>query len=378
MWKRIQPYCSITFVVLLSTFILWAPFLFKWNSAGYVYVPKGLSMLDLYKHWDGPLYIVVAKTFYNTSSTILKGSFLGLSPGYFAAHLPLYPLFIRSTAWLVGYLPSMLLWPVIGAVAYTNFFYFFVRKYTLSSRPLILTIVAAFITPRFFVVRSIGAPETLFLFFMLVSVHFFIQKKYLYAGVAGGLTILTKSPAILLFGAYGLWIIAEYIRTKKIHSTWISLLLIPLSLVGLFGWFAYSSGDFFAYFHSGDNIHLFFPPFQVFDVNARWVGTGWLEDILFIYMFYLSTLFSLYSIKKLRAVFYFALLFYIAIISVQHRDIARYSLPLLPFGLIAHEQFFTSKKFMIAMVILLPALYMYAWNFILFNQAPITDWAVLR
>lgn len=354
------------------------PFLLKWHSAGYFQALEKLSLLDLYKHWDGPLYVIVAKTFYNTSSVILRESFLGLSPGYFAAHLPLYPLFIRSTAWLVGSLPSMLLWPVIGAVAYINFFYFFVKKFGLSQRPFALAMVAAFITPRFFVVRSIGAPETIFLFFMLVSIYFFIQKKYLHAGIMGGLTVLTKSPGILLFGAYGLWILEEYFRTKKVQIAWVGLLLIPLSLIGLFGWYAYASGDFFAYFHSGDNIHLIFPPFQVFDANARWVGTGWLEDILFVYLFYLLTLFSLYTIKKLRAAFYFTVLFFIAIISVQHRDIARYSLPLLPFGLIAHEQFFTSKKFILVLIILLPALYIYAWNFILFNQAPITDWAVLR
>ena len=132
------------------------------------------------------------------------------------------------------------------------------------------------------------------------------------------------------------------------------------------------------YFHTGYIISPLFPPFQVFNASARWVGTGWLEDILFIYIFYLLSIFALFSIKKLRVIFYFALLFFIAIISVQHKDIARYSLPLLPFGLIAHEQFFTSKKFLLVLCILLPALYVYTWNFMIHNQAPITDWAVLR
>ena len=164
MWKRIQPYCSITFVVLFSTFILWLPFLLKWDGAGYVYTSEKLSLLDLYKHWDGPLYVIVAKTFYNISSPILRESFLGLNPGYFAAHLPLYPVLIRSTAHLVGYLPSMLAWPVIGAVLYINFFYFFVKKLNVTNNPLRLAFVAAFFTPRFFVIRSVGAPETIFMF----------------------------------------------------------------------------------------------------------------------------------------------------------------------------------------------------------------------
>jgi len=67
-------------------------------------------------------------------------------------------------------------------------------------------------------------------------------------------------------------------------------------------------------------------------------------------------------------------IFFAAIISVEHRDISRYSLPLLPFVLIAYEKFFTSKKFLLTLLILIPAIYFYSWNMMTHNIAPITDW----
>src|SRR3989344_3403652 len=98
-------------------------------------------------------------------------------------------------------------------------------------------------------------------------------------------------------------------------------------------------------------------------------------EIVFLYFFYLISLFTLYHNKLLRPAFYFALIFFLAAISIQHRDISRYTLPLLPFAAIVYEKFFTSKKFLITLIILIPAIYLYAWNFMLYNIAPITDWS---
>jgi hypothetical protein len=316
----------------------------------------------------------VAKTFYYFDTAFAKKDLLGLSPNYFAAHLPLYPVLIKSSAFLIGYLKSMLFWPVVFACLYGCFFYYFVQKLSLSKRPLLLTLVALFFTPRFLVARVVGAPETIFLFWLLVSVYFFLVKKYWWAGLFGALATLTKSPGILLFFAYFLFWFEHYLKTKKIQWQILGVFLIPFSLLGLFGFYYWRSGDFLAYFHSGDNIHLLFPPFQVFNAQANWVGTGWLEDIIFIYLFYGLVLFEFWQRESLRPIFYFVLVFFLSIISIQHKDIARYSLPMLPFGLIALERFFRSRGFLLVFGLLLPAIFFYAFNFILYNQAPITDW----
>lgn len=335
-------------------------------------------MLDLYSHWDGALYVIVAKTWYNPATALLKQHVLGLSPLYFTAHFPFYPFLISLFAPVLGYLKSMLAWPIIFSLLYSYLFYYFVKYFKISTRPLLLTLVALFFTPRFFVIRSVPAPETIFMFAVLGSIFLFLKKRVFMASIMAGLAVFVRSPGILLFVGYGMFFLEKLIKTKKLDLRAFYLLLIPLSLVLIFVFYYLRTGDFFAYFHSGDNIHLLFPPFQVFNQNATWVGTGWLEDLMFVFMFYLIALFRLFEIKKLRPIFWFVLVYFMAIISVEHRDIARYSLPILPFALMAYSQFLTSRKFVVAVLLLLPALYFYSWNFLLHNVAPITDWSLFQ
>jgi hypothetical protein len=49
-------------------------------------------------------------------------------------------------------------------------------------------------------------------------------------------------------------------------------------------------------------------------------------------------------------------------------------LPIWPFAAIAIAPILTSKKFIITLIILLPAIYLYALNFMLSNIIPVADW----
>lgn len=369
--KNSNPYFVIIFLTIFSTLILWLPFIFKLKNINGVAV-KNNNFETVIKNWDGPLYIIAAKTLYNPTNPILENRPLGLQPKYFAAHLPLYPLTIKAFAAIFSYPKAMLVATVTAAILLYCFFYYFLKKLRLTEKPFLLTTVFMFITPRILTIRSVGTPEPLFILLILLSIYFFIVRKYLFSGLFGGLSAMTKTPALLLFITYCLFAFHSYIKTKKFEKGWVYFLLIPLGLFVVFLFYQRQYGDLFTYFHSGDNLHLFFPPFSVFNAQKLWVNTVWLEDIIFYYFFYfLATL----EFKKEKSIFfYFMIVFFISIIFVQHRDIARYSLPLLPFALIAFEKFFTSKKFMITLVILLPAIYLYSWNFMIGNQAPITDW----
>lgn len=373
LYKKPSPYFLIILLTLVSTFILWSPFILKLNYINDIEVPTP-NFETVLKHWDGPLYIIPAKTLYNLDHPLFQQKPLGLSDQYFAAHLPLYPFLIRVFAFLFGYLKSMLTVTSLSSLAFFAFFYYFLKKLKLSENPLTLTIVAMFITPRFFVVRSVGSPEPIFMLFILASILYFIEKKYLLAGLLGGLAAMTKTPGLLLLPTYVIWFIENYRRDRKIELRWLWVLLIPTGLLSVFLLYWRQYGDFWAYFHSGDNIHLIFPPFSVFNFQKVWVSTAWLEEIIFLYFFYLLAMFKLYKKKTLRPAFYFIVVFFIATISVQHRDISRYSLPMLPLAAVAYEKFLTSKKFLLALLLLLPAVYLYAWNFMLYNVAPITDW----
>jgi Gpi18-like mannosyltransferase len=364
--RRIYSYLILTFIVLISSLVLW----------------KAVGFLTIYKHYDGPLYVVVAKTFYNPQA--IKSLHLEMtSPSkYFAAHLPLYPILISAGRELIlqahlstnglEYLKSMVGINLLSTIGLVLFFYYLLKKFKLTKNPLILASVLLFL-PRFLVVRSVGAPESLFMLLVLLSLFFFEKEKFWIAGLFGGLATMTKTPGILLFAGYGLVFIERIIKEKKFSWDWLGIILIPLGLLGVFKIYGMQYNDFFAYFHSGDNIHLSFP-FSVFNFQKPWVGTAWLDEILFYYFIYGMTVLHLKNIKQ-RSFFYFSLVFFIATISVRHRDISRYSLPLWPLALIAFEKFFTSKKFLIVLIILLPAIFLYAWNLLLYNVMPISDWS---
>lgn len=353
---------------------MWFPFLFQFTSWFGLEISQS-SIQYIYAHYDGPLYIIPAKTLYDPAqiSPPDKGLIISLplTEKYFAAHFPLYPLLIRMVAPFLGYLKSMLTVSVLSTMMLACFFYFFLKKFKLTENPLLVTSVFLFL-PRFLVVRSIGAPESLFILSILVSIFFFEKQHYVLAGIFGGLAAMTKSPGILLAVAYGMVFLENFIKTKKIEWRGWGIVFIPLGLLGVFMLYGVQYGDFFAYFHSGDNIHLV-APFSVFNFQKNWVGTAWLEEILFYFFMYVLTIYSLKDSKH-RSFFYFSLIFFTATIFVQHRDIARYSLPLWPFACIVFEKFFSSKRFLIVLIFLIPALLMYSWNFLLHNVMPIADW----
>ncbi len=207
---------------------------------------------------------------------------------------------------------------------------------------------------------------------VLGSIFFFEKKQYFLAGLLGGLSAMTKTPGVLLVVAYGLIFIERIIREKKFNWDWIPLMLIPTGLLSVFTLYAYQYNNFFAYFNTGGVVPTPYP-FSVFNFQARWVETAWLEEIVLYFVIYLYAIFQLRE-SKYRSFFYFPLVFFIASIFVQHRDLSRYMLPLWPFACIAFEKTFTSKKFLLVAAILLPAIFLYAWNFLLFNILPVSDW----
>ncbi|NTU46128.1 hypothetical protein HGA88_00730 [Candidatus Roizmanbacteria bacterium] len=369
--NRIFQYCIVLFVVLITTGIVWLPFLLRFTHWFGLSIPQS-DFLAIAKNYDGLLYIIPAKTGYNPE---LMQRIASLPPAYFAAHLPLYPFFIWLGSFVFGYVKSMIFVNVFFTVVLAIVFYAIVSRLKLSKHPLILTVVLLHL-PRFLVVRSIGAPESLFLLLIISSLYFFEKENYFLAGLLGALSVWTKLPGILLFVAYSLVFVERYIRTKKIKFSYGWVKLIPVSLIALFGFYALVYTDFFAFFHTGGVVPMGLP-FSQFNVNLKWIGTAWLEDILFYFALYGYTAIVLWK-SKYRSFFYFAVVFFSATTLVQHRDIARYSLPMLPLTMIALEQFFTSKKFIILFIVLLPAIYLYAWNFISFNTMPVLDWSAYR
>ena len=172
---KFLPYIAIAVVSIVSTLVLWLPFILKSETVIGIRVPENNFDMVI-RHWDGPLYIIPAKTWYSISDPVLRDNVLGLPPKYFAAHLPGYPLTIRALQPLVGYPKAPLLSTLLSSVGLFWFFFFLLKKFRLTGAPLLLTFVFMFVTPRFFVIRSIGSPEPLFMLTTLVSLYFFSDK----------------------------------------------------------------------------------------------------------------------------------------------------------------------------------------------------------
>lgn len=374
LYIKLKPYVILAFIVLFSTFILWLPFLLKSNNwLGLKISNPGFQ--TIIQNFDGPLYVIPAKTLYNINKISPPGEglivSLPITKEYFAAHLPMYPILIKLFSPLFGYLKSMLIVNIAFTILLVWFFYFLLKKYKIK-HPLILSVIFIFL-PRFLVVRSVGAPESIFILFILMSIYFFDKQKYFLSGLLGGLSVMTKTPGIILFGAYTLILFINFLKTRKFDLKTLWLLLIPISLITVFLFYFVNYGDFFVYFHTGGVVPMPYP-FSAFNFQKIWVGTAWLDDLIFYFTLYGIMVFYLYK-SKFKTIYYFSLLFFISLLFVQHRDIARYSLPLWPFSIIAFNKFFSSKAFLIIfLVIILPASIFYSWNFLLFNIMPISDW----
>ncbi|MEK7550256.1 MAG: hypothetical protein AAB535_00510 [Patescibacteria group bacterium] len=362
MWPKVQKILIIISFTLTPTFLIWLPFLFRTPSFWKIPLPKD-GLATIVANYDGPLYLVTAKTFYNKEAIKTTYQF-PLSTEYYTAHFPLFPLLIRIFSAITNYPYAML-----GITLLSSFLalYFF---YKLTGN-LFLTFVFSIFPARFLIVRSVGSADPLFVAAIVASLYFFKDKKYLWAGIWGAVAQFTKSAGILLFISYFAYFIWE--KRFDIKKSF-PLLLIPFSLLIVFTFYYFTTGDFFAYFNSGDNIHIFFPPFQIFNYSAPWVGTFWLEEIIFIYLLGAIGISKLFQKKEFEYGI-FSTVFFLSTLFVSHRDLVRYSLPIVPFLLIAYSDFLLKKEFKIALAVIIIPIYLFSLSFISQNVMPISNWA---
>ncbi|EKD94565.1 MAG: hypothetical protein ACD_26C00034G0100 [uncultured bacterium] len=372
--QKISKFIVLVLITIIPTLLIWLPFFARvqkfWN------IPlSNQGMATIVSNFDGPLYIVAAKTMYNPE-LIGKDYQFPLTNEYYSAHFPMFPLLIKVFSPILGNPYSMLLVTITSSLLALYFFYKHAREYLSSNNSLWLTFVFAIFPARWLIVRSVGSPEPFFIAAILASTYFFGKGKYLLAGLWGLLAQVTKSPAILLFIAYILQIfISNFKDIKKIElKKYIPLLLIPFGVFLVFGLYKLTYGNFWVYFKSGDNMHLFFPPFQIFNYSATWVGTFWLEEVIFIYLIGILGLYKLYQ-EKMMTYFYFSLIFFIPLLFVAHRDLMRYSLPLVPFFLLGFRDLIVKTEFKVAIAVLLIPIYLYSLAFISQNAMPIANWA---
>jgi len=390
--SRFSKALIIILIAVIPTFLLWLPFILHIPEVFGIPVSKN-GMATVISNYDGPLYLVVAKSLYGAQYIKEHFSF-ALPVEYYAAHFPLYPLVIRVIGEFLhlisgssfGYPWAMLLTTVGSSIFSTYYFYKLAEQNVGKKHALWLTAVFSIFPARWLTVRSVGSPEPLFVGAIIASIYHFKEENYWRAGLFGALAQLTKSPGILLFVAYALALFVPKFKqlARFSTSTWMRsfklktfpIILIPLALLGVFIGYYFAFGNFFAYFNSGDNIHILFPPFQIFDYSQPWVGTFWLEEVIFIYLFGIVGTIALFK-QNQRVMAWFVGIFFTSILFVSHRDIMRYALPTVPFIIIAFANQLIQKEMKWAFLILIIPIFLFSLAYITNNAMPISDRAPL-
>lgn len=379
--KNILVIICISFI---PTLFIWTPFFLRLKTFWTIPLSQD-GMATIVANYDGPLYLVVAKTLYNTLQ--IKNFAFGLPVEYYAAHFPLFPFLIRAFSPLLGYPYSMLFVTLICSFFAILYFSKLIADFVDKKDVAWITFTFAVFPARWLIVRSVGSADPLFLAAILATLYYFRKDKYWLAGLSGAIAIFTKSPAILLFVSLTIAFIIprfkNYALAKKPNiladfelKKYVPLLLMPISLLIIFAFYKIQFNDWFAYFHSGDNIHLFFPPFQIFNYSAPWVGTFWLEEVIFVYLFGVLGLMELIRKKEL-ALSWFVGIFFTSTLFITHRDLIRYSLPIIPFIFVGFSQFMVKKEFKIAMALIIIPIFLFCLAFISNNVMPIPDWQPL-
>lgn len=369
--NRFSPVFLLLTITFVSTFLVW--FGFYKNFPQKLGFPS-TTLETVFANYDGPNYMVVAKCLYD-KDCIAKNFSLPQPLEYYPAHLPGFPLLIRYFSLFTNTPKGMLLATLFGSLFFSVVSFYFYKLFFKEKTAFWLAFLTIFFPARLFVLRLVGAPETWFLSFTLLSIIFFKKKNLLISAIFAALSQLLKSPGILLFVAYFIIAVLDYLKTKKFNYRYLFYLLVPFTATGIFYYYYLQTGDFLAYFHSGDNIHLTPFPYQVFVSTRAWINTIWLEDVIYVFALCFFAVAKLWKKYKLDILFIFPLIFTIASVLVAHRDISRYMIPVYPFVFLAFGKKIASFKVRLIFFLLIPAVILYAINFIIGNIAPITTWA---
>lgn len=372
-FTKYSPHFLLSLLTIISSLIFWSLFVFNVPQLlGFGHV----SLETIFANYDGPNYMVVSKCGYDKACI---GSHFSLPQPleYYPAHLPGFPLLIHTFNLFLSGPKAMLLSTLLGSILLSLVSFEFFKQYVKKNTALWLSLILLVFPARLFVLHQIGAPETWFMSLTLLSILYFTQKKYFSAALMAALAQIFKSPGVLLLVSYLFLAVVELIKTKdfiSVFKKYVYFLLVPFALYVVFLFYKQQTGDFFAYFHSGDNFHLNLFPYTVFVSTKSWINTLWLEDIVYIFALCFYGIYKLFKKYSPGLITVYPLLFTIATVLVAHRDISRYIAPIYPFIILAFAKTIDRKPIKILLLILLPAIILYAINFVVGNVAPVADW----
>ncbi len=358
---------KILLAFAIASIILYGYFLF--------FSPYRLQLV--YQNWDGPSYVVIAKSFYN-KDIIPQVNTLRIPVKYFAAHPPFYPILIKLFSF-IGYFQAMIVVSLMSTALFLCSFYYFLKDHVSAGNAFLLSLLSIFISPRWFVVSHVGSSEPLFLFLLCVLLMLIKKNKTVPILIVAMLLQLTRMQGILIFGGIFLYYlyqrVLKKISSRELIKRILPLMIMPVSLLILFLIYHIQLGDFLAFFRAQElansTSHLQLPPYKVLLENHYLPSAieSW-KEIYLVYYFLISyTLIKLFKEKQFLLGFV-GLVYAIPLYFLVHVDLARYSIPLLPLFFVAFKNTLSSKYFLLATLITIPAIYLFAINNINLNLTP--------
>lgn len=291
-----------------------------------VYWPFRTDMSVVYRFWDGPNYLTVAKTLYAVSPGNPLLAYV-YTPAYYLTHLPLYPLCVRALAWVGGYEAALLLVSMLASIAAVLLFYRLARDVWKLPSPGFLSLVFLFLPPRWLLYRSTGATESLSIALTLLSVYWFEKSRWGRASLFGGLATLTRISGLMLAPAY-----AVALAREKRWRAWPWLLLIPAGLFGYFLFCAIRFGDFFAYLRPhGEKVAALRP----FGFLPTLFEKGLYHQVEFHILLFLVYAVGTFRLRtRFPVLFWYGVFELLLLVLVSTEDWSRYFLAMAPFSLI--------------------------------------------
>ncbi len=307
---KVRPEILLLAAAVLGSFLVYAPFLSRMNV--------------VYRFWDAPDYLTVARTLYDVRPDNPLLAYV-YTPTYFLRHLPVYPLLVRAFSF-IGYQPALLLVSVLATCAATLLFYRLCRDVWKLASPGFLTLVFLFLPPRWLLYRSTGSTEAIYIALTLAAIYFFERGRVGRAVVGGALATLTRISGLMIAPAFAVVLLR---RRRWRELLWLAL--IPAALAGYFLFCASKTGNFLEYFSQhGDKMSVFRP----FGFLPELFRKGLYHQAEFHILLALTYAVGTSRLRAFPTIFWYCVFELGLHLFISTEDWSRYFLAMAPFALV--------------------------------------------
>ncbi len=342
--KPIRPEILLLAAAVGGSFLVYAPFLTR--------------MTEVYRFWDGPDYLTVARTLYDVRPDNPLLAYVH-TPTYFLRHLPVYPVLVRALSFF-GYQQALLLVSVLATCVATLLFYRLCRDVWKLSSPGFLALVFLFLPPRWLLYRSTGSSEAVYIALTLAAILFFERMQVVRASVAGALATLTRVSGLAIAPAFA---VVLWRRRRGRAVFWLAI--VPTALALYFLFCASRTGNFFEYFSQhGDKMSVFRP----FGFLPELFRKGLYHQAEFHILLALVYAVGTSRLRPFPSIFWYCVFELALHLFVSTEDWSRYFLAMAPFALVVgFRDVIDTKAFRWIFAPYVAVAVYYAWSVIPLN-----------